>query len=278
MKISLPFLEMMITNVCNLRCQGCTTFSDLDHQGYKTWAVAREELLPWTQRIDIQAFGFMGGEPLINPDVENWLMGVRELLPSAQIRFITNGILLERHWHVVDLLRSLGNSVLKISYHIKDDRIDSAIDRVFSSREWSEIREYDIDRWVDDAGMRFQIARPTRFLKTFQGNYDDMRPHDNAPSEAFDVCVQKRCPLLHQGLLYKCGTAGLTPGILERHGNPNRDLWASYLDQGLPIDCDDTDLKRFIENFGKPHRICRQCPSSRDVASLIDHTRTVKFK
>lgn len=278
MIFQLPFLEMMITNVCNLSCQGCTTFSDLDHRGYKTWKQAHAELLPWTQRLDIQAFGFMGGEPLINPDVENWLVGIRDLLPQAQIRFITNGLLLEKHWHIVDLLRSLGNSVLKISYHIKDPRIDAAIDRVFKSRAWSTIREHGIDRWVDDTGMRFQIARPTQFLKTFRGEYANMRPHDNVPVDAFDICVQKRCPLLHQGMLYKCGTAGLTPGILERHGTPNRELWEPYLESGLAIDCDDTALENFISNFGKPHRICRQCPSSRDLDSMIDHTKTVKFK
>ena len=278
MKIVIPFLEMMTTNVCNLSCQGCTTFSDLDHRGYKTWTQAREELAPWTRRADIQAFGFMGGEPLINPDIQNWLLGVRDLLPNAQIRFITNGVLLEKHWYIVDLLSSLGNTVLKISYHVHDNRIDSAIDRIFDSYQWQAIKEHDIDRWVNSAGMRFQISKPTSFLKTFQGDYTNMMPHDNVPKDAFDICVQKRCPLLHQGKLYKCGTAGLTQGILQRHGNPNLDLWQPYLDHGLSVDCDDSELENFVKNFGKPHAICRQCPSAADVTSLIDHTKTVKFK
>jgi organic radical activating enzyme len=274
----LPFLEMMSTNVCNLSCAGCTTFSDLDHRGYMTWAQARQQIEPWLERLDIQAFGFMGGEPLINPDLRAWLVGIRELMPNTQIRFITNGLLLERHWWVVDLLDQLGNSVLKISKHVNDPRIDSAISQVFASRKWVAIKEFGIDRWHSPSGMRFQIASPTRFLKTFQGDYHDMRPHDNNIHDAFDVCVQQRCPLLHDSRLYKCGTAGLTPKIVQRHGMPNSALWQPYLTKGLDSDCSDRELDKFINNFGKPHAICRQCPSSKDHMSMLDHTKTVKFK
>jgi sulfatase maturation enzyme AslB (radical SAM superfamily) len=242
------------------------------------WSEAREQIEPWLERFDLEAFGFMGGEPLINPDLRAWLIGIRDLMPDTQIRFITNGLLLERHWWVVDLLDQLGNSVLKISKHVKDPRIDSAIDKVFSGREWTAVTEYGIDRWRSPSGFRFQIASPTRFLKTFQGEYHDMRPHDNDIKDAFDICVQQRCPLLYQGRLYKCGTAGLTPDILKRYGTPNADLWQHYLSSGLGADCSDHDLDSFIGNFGKPHAICRQCPSTKDHRSMLDHTKTVKFK
>jgi len=274
----LPFLEMMTTNVCNLSCEGCTTFSDLDHRGYLTWQQAQDQLEPWLARIELEAFGFMGGEPLINPDIRNWLEGVRALMPEAQIRFITNGILLEKHWWVVDLLDQLGNAVLKISRHISDDRVDSAVKRVFDSREWALIQEFGINRWKSPTGLRFQISAPTQFLKTFQGTYDDMRPHHNDPRAAFEICVQQRCPLLYQGRLFKCGTVALTPGVLDRHGWPNRDLWQPYLVSGLDVDCDDRELESFIANFGRPHALCRQCPSSQDQHSMLDHATTVKFK
>jgi molybdenum cofactor biosynthesis enzyme MoaA len=98
----LPFVETMITQVCNLSCTGCTNYSDLQHEGYVPWSQGRTWLEAWLERIDIPDFGIMGGEPLINPEVNMWIQGVRDLLPTSQIRFTTNGILLHKNLDIVD--------------------------------------------------------------------------------------------------------------------------------------------------------------------------------
>lgn len=276
--LPLEFLEIMLIRTCNLSCQGCTTFSDLTYNGYTTWEQGRSWLEPWTKRMDIQAVGLMGGEPLINPQVKSWLRGIRELLPNAQIRFVTNGLLLERHWDVVELLNELGNTVLKISHHIDDPRIESAIDRIFSTYMWQPVTEYGIDRWRTDRDNRFQIARPEKFMRTFLNDYANMAPHNSDPVQAFEACVQKRCPLLYHGKLYKCGTVGLTPELLERYNWPNLDLWQPYVNHGLSSDCLDSEINAFVNNFGKPAAICRQCPTKLDTVSWVDHRSTVVLK
>ena len=96
MKPNLPFLEVMMLRSCNLSCRGCTTFSDLKHQGdYSDWETNRQWLIDWSRRLNIEAIGLMGGEPLIHPRIRDWLLGMRETLPRAQIRFVTNGLLLD---------------------------------------------------------------------------------------------------------------------------------------------------------------------------------------
>jgi hypothetical protein len=220
----------------------------------------------------------MGGEPLMNPQIVQWLQGIRQLLPQAQIRFVTNGFLLSRYWHIVDILEQLGNCVLKISYHIQDERLDSVIHRIQISRHWEPITEFGIDRWISVRGLRLQITRPKRFFKTFRGSYSDMKPHDNLPTEAFEMCVQKKCPLLYNGRIWKCGTLALTPDLLNRMKDPNIDVWAPYLQKGLTPDCKFQDLDRFVTNFGKPHSVCRQCPTEKDLDSILDHTTTVVLK
>lgn len=271
----LEFLEIMLINACNLSCQGCTTFSDVRHSGYVSWSQGRSWLEPWTKRMNILGVGVMGGEPLMNPDLRSWLVGIRKLLPAAQIRFVTNATLLERNWWVLDLLEDLGNAVFKISAHTT---VDAEIQRVFDSRAWSPVTEFGIERWASPRGLRFQIARPTKFFKTFRGSYHDMMPHHSDAAAAFDLCVQKRCPLLVNGRIWKCGTLALTPGMLERHQWPNLDLWQPYIDPGLDSDCTDQELMQFLQNFGKPHARCRQCPTRQDLDSILDHTKTVTFK
>ena len=46
MKLTLPFLETMATQACNLSCEGCTNYSDLNHNGYITWADMKAQLRP----------------------------------------------------------------------------------------------------------------------------------------------------------------------------------------------------------------------------------------
>jgi len=275
---TLPFLEIMTIRTCNISCQGCTTFSDLKYKGYVSWDQGKSWILPWVSRFNIEAVGLMGGEPLINPDLVSWLTGIRALLPHAQIRFVTNGLLLDKNWHIVELLQELGNTVLKISQHVDDARINKVVDRIFSSWDWEPIEEFGIKRWARHNNLRFQIAQPLTFIRTFRGEYHSMQPHANNPSESFEICVQKKCPLLYNGRIYKCGTLGLTPELLERFNWPNADLWDSYIDPGLSVDSTDSELIAFANNFGKPHSMCAQCPSSKDVDSLIDHKTTVTFK
>ena len=101
---NLEFLEVMLTSACNLSCHGCTTFSDLKHQGYVSWVDGKSWLEKWRTRLNIQAVGVIGGEPLMNPEIRDWIQGIRDLLPNAQIRFVTNGLLLKKHFDIVDLL------------------------------------------------------------------------------------------------------------------------------------------------------------------------------
>lgn len=275
----LPFLELMIINACNLSCQGCTTFSDLKHKGSIRWSTGKQWLEPWTDRLDLQAIGLMGGEPLMNPDLENWLYGIRELLPNAQIRFVTNGTLLHKHWKIFDILRDLGNTVFKISYHTQSESLDQCIDRIFENYEWEPVTEFGINRFKEkNRDFRFQLARPEYFFKTFIGPYEDMQPHNNNPSDAFDMCVQQKCPLLYNGKIFKCGTLGLTPDILSRFNHPNSTQWEKFIDTGLDPQCKISEIEKFVANFGKPHRMCGQCPSKKDSSSIILHKETVTFK
>lgn len=274
----LPYLEMMPNQSCNLACHGCTNYADLKHSGYVTWAQGKEQISNWISRIDIPDFGIIGGEPLINPDIEKWIIGLRELLPNAQIRLTTNGLLLTKKFHVVKLLEEIGNSVLKITVHVQNDILKNTIQTIYDSYNWQPVEEYGIKRHTTGNSFRYQINRPDTFIKTYQGTYSNMMPHNSNPVQAFDICVQKQCPLLYNGKIYKCSTAGLLKDTLQKVGNPNLDDWIPYIPDGLSPDCDDAELLSFINNFGQPHTMCRQCPTKQDHASIINHYENVKIK
>ena len=279
-KQSLEFIEFMLLRSCNLSCKGCTTFSDLKHPGeISEWNDIKNDLLAWSDRIEFEAMGFMGGEPLIHPRIKDWIVGIRETFPNTQLRFITNGLLLEKHKDVIDLLHSIGNCVIKISKHIDDPRIKSVIKYIMNRFDWEPVTEFGINRWSTGNEVKFQITVPQKFYKTFKGEYANMAPHNNNPVDAFNqLCVQKRCPLMYEGKLYKCCTAGLLEHILHKFNYPNYEQWKPYLNTGISPDCDQKTLNAFINNFAKPHRMCSQCPTLADTDSIIDHKTTVQYK
>lgn len=274
----LPFVETMITQVCNLSCTGCTNYSDLKHTGYVSWDQGKEWLQNWLTRVDIPDFGIMGGEPLINPECKDWLIGVRSLLPQSQIRFTTNGLLLDKHWDLLDLMSELGNVSFKITVHVADNRLQQSIDKIFERYNWKPITEYGIDRWITENGFRFHVKSPEHFIKTYRGNYSNMMPWRSDPVQAFENCCQQTCPLLYQGKIYKCSTAGLLKDVVNRTAPNLLDQWSPYIDPGISWECDQSDLDRFIANFGKPHARCAQCPTSSDSEARLDHVRLVEFK
>ncbi len=274
-KLVLPFLETMATQVCNLSCLGCTNYSDLQHKGYVTWDEIKTDLTDWLSVVDINDFGIMGGEPLVNPEIRKWLLGIRELMPTTQIRFTTNGTLLNKHIDIVDIAHEIGNTVFKITAHTA---VDEIIESVFKRYPWEPVTEFGINRWKTTNGLRFQVNRPEKFVKTYQGSYNDMLPWDSNIVESFDICIQQQCPLLHKGKIYKCSTQGLLEETLEKVGNPNREAWAPYIVHGITPNDSVEKIAQFIANFGKPHKICKMCPSKKDTQAIIDHRITVTRK
>lgn len=274
----LPFVEMMVTQACNLSCHGCTNYSDLKHSGYLTWEQGRNEIEPWLDRVIIQDFGILGGEPLMNPDIRNWVRGLRDLLPAAQIRFTTNGLLLEKNFDIVDLLHEIGNCVFKIAVHVNDTMLENTINRVLKRYSWEPVVEYGVERLKTTNNMRFHIKRPDVFYKTYLGSYKNMLPHSSDPESAFEICCQQTCPLLYRGKLYKCSTSGLLKDLLERFNNPNIEHWRPYLSNGLGWDCNQADLTEFLNNFGKAESVCSMCPSRSSTESTLIHLNNVSRK
>ena len=275
-KLILPFLETMVTQACNLSCEGCTNYSDQKHSGYVSWAQGRAQIKSWLDRVDIPDFGIIGGEPLINPEIESWLQGARDLMPAAQLRFTTNGLLLHKWPDLLPLLHNIGNCVFKITVHVNDLELEQAIEKIFSQYQWEPVTEYGIARWRTTNNLIFQINRPSYFLKTFQGPYHNMTPFNSEPAAAFDACVQKTCPLLYQGKIYKCSTSALLQDTLDRYGRPNWTAWKPFIESGISPESRDVEIENFINNFGRPHAQCTQCPTEQQ--PLLNHAVTVVKK
>lgn len=272
----LPFVEIMITQACNLSCQGCTNYSDLRHTGYVSWQQGQLWFQAWKQRLDMPDIGVMGGEPLINPEWREWLQGLRAMFPTSQLRFTTNGLLLHRHSDIMDFMDSIGNIVFKITVHVQDNGLENHIRHIKTQRDWQTVNEHGITRLRNQHGVRLQINRPRHFVRPFRNNYQDMAPWQSDPTAAFNQCIQQTCPLMYRGRIYKCSTSALLLDTLERFDRPNWQAWQPFIVSGIGPDDDAKQIGAFVSGFGQAEAICAQCPDHS--ASQLDHWHTVSLK
>jgi sulfatase maturation enzyme AslB (radical SAM superfamily) len=272
----LPFIETMATQACNLSCKGCTNYSDLAFKGYVPWADSKNWIKSWLEKIDITEFGIIGGEPLLNPEIDMWLYGCRELMPDNQLRFTTNGLLIKSVPDLLSTIEDIGNIIFKITVHGDNAELEEKIQEIMLSRPWQPVNEHGINRWRLNNGIRLQINRPNNFIVTYKGSYDNMMPYYSDPVKAFKLCIQQTCPLLWNGKIYKCSTAGLLDDVLQKVNPATRNHWEEFIDHGLSPDDDYNDIMAFIDNFGKPNAKCAQCPD--DAKFLINHKDNILAK
>lgn len=90
--------EIHLADHCNLNCRGCDNYSPLakqellDLEEYKRDCGRLAELFGGKMR----RITFMGGEPLLHPQIEECMKISRECFPVGKICVITNGLLLPK--------------------------------------------------------------------------------------------------------------------------------------------------------------------------------------
>lgn len=89
-------VKFLAAEQCNLNCAGCTHFASINPEP-KLLSVDELEksLSALKDKFHyIRFIEFLGGEPLLNSDLDKLIIKVNEIFPYTQLRIITNGLLL----------------------------------------------------------------------------------------------------------------------------------------------------------------------------------------
>ena len=81
---------------CNLNCKGCAHFSPLSKEEFPDFAEAERDFARLGELFHgkCSSISLMGGEPLLNPQIEDYCRMVRKYFPVGDVQIVTNGILL----------------------------------------------------------------------------------------------------------------------------------------------------------------------------------------
>ena len=231
----LPYLEYHIADHCNLNCHACGHCSSL----------VKEPVFPVLEKMindfeqfhkfidDFGIIRIMGGEPLLNPDINEYVKLNRRLYPLADIRVVTNAILLPKMSEdFFETLRKNNVSVDISVYPPMRSKIPG------------------IQNLLQSKGIKIGIGSVSRdeFFKNKR-----LKPVSNIREAFFQNCKGKVCNTMYDGKIAVC----MSP-FMNKYFN-------AYFNQNFPTDGyidlydESTTTEKIVRHLLKPIKDCVHC-------------------
>jgi hypothetical protein len=250
--LTIPYLEIPITHVCNLHCDGCCYYSNYNIKTMVSADEIHETVSAWSKRINPRMVKILGGEPLVNRQFPEIFLTLRQLLPETHIQVITNGMQLEK-CPVLPHLLTTPNTSLSLSIHSNDDaymrKLQVSIDV--------------INGWMTKFGIR-AITSDNRvgWKRHHTGLGRSMKPYADGDFKAsWQACPAKVCVVLFEGRLWKCPQTASLHLAAEKFSLHEHDEWSPYLAYtGVDVTCSDEELDVHLNGGAEP--VCGMCPAN----------------
>lgn len=248
----MPYLEYNVADSCNLKCKGCTHFSNLCGEDvFAVFENFRNDIKQISSKVCIGQLRLLGGEPLLHRQLSSFVRCARELLPDADINIVSNGVLIPRLPQELFMAMRDCNVGFHISRYIPTDRqIDT------------------IEKTLMGEGVDFYIEKNIveEFCKTL-----NMSGNSNV-EKTQKACISLGCRFLKDGRLYKCPFEGLINYFVEYYG---------YKDfphnEGIDIYDENQDWKIVLEDlYKKPVEMCKYCAESNEMFKWKVETKPKK--
>jgi len=235
---TLDYSEFYITNVCNLNCPNCNRFNNYAFSGHLRWNDHANEYAKWAKKLHINNVSIIGGEPLLNPDLLNWVHGLTALWPNSSHSIVTNGTQFDRWPTLYQELANLNGKVrIEISHH-NATTWDSAIETVC--------------KFLSPSVVITKVMVPNKKIDLWFQNYNVIK--DTAWPEMSDILDWDQLP---DDIKDECQhTHGFDPA--SWFGPDWRDLQDHYFMQFV----DDNNVKVTLHRGWRFH----------ESAMLLDHT------
>ena len=229
----LPYLEFHIADHCNMNCKYCEHYSGLvqtpKFTNLERFTRDLEQLHKFID--DIGMIRILGGEPLLNPEVDEYVKLCRRLYPLTKIFVVTNAILLPKMPDkFFDTLRE-NNASIHISFYPP-----------------MKSKMPEIKNLLERKNVLFNIGGLAEEFTIKQ----TINQHNNG-REIFLQCFQAHCHNIYEGKIAACFLPFTTKYFNEYYGkNLPEDGALDLYEDSLTTE----KLKRFLLT---PFERCRYC-------------------
>lgn len=115
--MKIPKMTFYINSNCNLNCKGCAHFAPLA----KPWKIKLEDFENEANLIhnlcEPKQISILGGEPLLHDELDKILKYARKIFIKQKISFVTNGVLLNKHFDK-DLFKCIKENNINIRFSV----------------------------------------------------------------------------------------------------------------------------------------------------------------
>lgn len=223
-------VEMHIMDACNLNCRGCTHFSPLFKMEMPNLETRIRDAEMLKNKVShIVRLMILGGEPFLNPEIGDYALRLRELLPYTAITIVTNGILIPRQKDRT--LKKIKDSDVKIS-----------------------ISEYEPVRKIKkEIGSRLDGFGIVYGFRPWEGKMSFNKPLSvNKRTKLRQMGISCGCVNIYNGKIARCPTLMFIDKFNERFGQmlPNGGI---YDIEAVPTG------RALVDLLKKPVPLCAHC-------------------
>ncbi len=197
-KLSCRSVEFNLTEHCNLSCYACDHASPLLPEKFASLKSFSRDLKALARVLHSKQFRVVGGEPLLHPQLLEFLAEARLIGVADDIVVITNGVLLHR---------------MSEKFFASIDQLWVAIYPGVKRRvDWAEC-----SRLCAAHGVKLRIDHIKEFNRTV---INDKIEDAKLVKKIFNDCAmvgELGCPTVHEGRFYACSVAPfMAPRLAQR--------------------------------------------------------------
>jgi organic radical activating enzyme len=268
-KYFIGIAQFYITNVCNLTCNNCTTFNNRRFSGHYKFQDFQDHYTEWSKKIDLGFISILGGEPYANPDLPNWIDGLRNCWPdNKNFSICTNGTYLAKF---KELSRDAIKKGLWLEINVHDptqfDDVKNSLLETIGIFKYEEkivpdnFHAAHFDYFVDG----IKIAQLVKYYNFFNSAATEIKNrvtyfHNSDPERAHNVCPAFNCHYFVRGDLYKCFLTAVGNDLNQQFllEDSAKNLLENYR-ACSPWDSDEK-IEQFMGNIEKYIPQCKLCP------------------
>lgn len=231
-------LEMQIVSHCNLNCKSCCVFSPLATEEYMSLEQYEKDIARIYELVDekkLERFTLVGGEPLLHPNINDFIVLFRKYFKHTELCVFTNLIVLNSK-PLDDFLDCCAKNDVNIVYTRYPINVN-----------------YDmIEKRLNRKGIKYIVFNGVKEEKKF-----DMMMHDLDGKYDKQVNFAKcfgNNPQIKNGILYPCSIA------------PSFSRFSTYFNKNIyPSDQDGVNIyevksyNELLDQLNRPMEICRYC-------------------
>lgn len=227
-KLNIGMVEIHIVDHCNLKCKGCSHFSNISNEYYISPDEFETSFKLLISRFDFKVIGFIGGEPLLHPDLNKLITTVNKYYPQAIILITTNAT----------LIPSLSEEQLDF---FEQNNVKFTVSKYPANSEYF-LKVLDI---LGDRDLLFNI-----FIRNYFRKYINIKG-DSDITKTYNKCIMKHCIIYKDTRIYHCPFALYVENFNKKF---NKNI---PVEQGIDIiKTNNEEIKKYLS---EPILTCKWC-------------------